>query len=494
MYNITYYHKLIINKEITIAQNERKSIHGQWSSKILFIFAATGSAVGLGNIWKFPWMAAENGGGAFVIVYLASVALIALPIMIAEILIGRRGKQNPVNSLRYLSKEASQVKVYEVDHDLNRTKQTKYQHHNQEDYTNWELIGWMGVISGIIILSFYSVIAGWTISYIFQSFSGSFNQVTVDGATNLFKKFTSDAEKQLAWHTIFMFLTCYIVSKGVRGGLEKAIKFLIPGLFMILLILTGYVTTLSGFTEGIRYLFLPDLNKITASVVWSAMGMAFFSLSIGMGALMIYGSYLSNKFSILEVTSIVAFADTFVAVLAGVIIFPIVFTYHLDPTTAGPGLIFQTLPIAFGSMPGGETFGALFFILLFFAAITSAISLIEPAVTLLIENFRYTRAEASLKIGFVTWLVGIGTIWSFNIWQDFTIFGMTFFNLLDVLTSKVLLPLGGFSMAIFVGYLVKRRTSISELKMSQSMYVIWRVLIRYIAPVAVMVIFTNGFM
>ena len=239
MYNITYYHKLIINKEITIAQNERKSIHGQWSSKVLFIFAATGSAVGLGNIWKFPWMAAENGGGAFVIVYLASVALIALPIMIAEILIGRRGKQNPVNSLRYLSKEASQVKVYEVDHDLNRTKQTKYQHHNQEDYTNWELIGWMGVISGIIILSFYSVIAGWTISYIFKSFSGLFNQVTIDGATSLFKKFTSDAERQLAWHTIFMFMTCYIVSKGVRGGLEKAIKFLIPGLFMILLILTG---------------------------------------------------------------------------------------------------------------------------------------------------------------------------------------------------------------------------------------------------------------
>ncbi|MEC7832599.1 MAG: hypothetical protein VX440_02375, partial [Pseudomonadota bacterium] len=201
MYNITYYHKLIINKGITIAQNERKSIHGQWSSKILFVFAATGSAVGLGNIWKFPWMAAESGGGAFVIVYLISVALIALPIMIAEVLIGRRGKQNPVNSLRYLSNEASQIEVFELDHDLNRIKQTKYQHSNQDDYTNWELIGWMGVFAGIIILSFYSVIAGWTISYIFKSFSGVFNQVTVDGATNLFKNFTNDPEKQLAWHT-----------------------------------------------------------------------------------------------------------------------------------------------------------------------------------------------------------------------------------------------------------------------------------------------------
>ena len=207
MYNITYYHKLIINKEIPIAKNERKSIHGQWSSKMLFIFAATGSAVGLGNIWKFPWMAAESGGGAFVIVYLISVALIALPIMIAEVFIGRRGKQNPVNSLRYLSNEASQVEVFELDHDLNRIKHTKYQHSNQDDYTNWELIGWMGVIAGIIILSFYSVIAGWTISYIFKSFSGLFNQVTIDGATSLFKNFTNDAEKQLAWHTIFMFLT-----------------------------------------------------------------------------------------------------------------------------------------------------------------------------------------------------------------------------------------------------------------------------------------------
>ena len=494
MYNITYYHKLIINKEIPIAKNERKSIHGQWSSKMLFIFAATGSAVGLGNIWKFPWMAAESGGGAFVIVYLISVALIALPIMIAEVFIGRRGKQNPVNSLRYLSNEASQVEVFELDHDLNRIKQTKYQHSNQDDYTNWELIGWMGVIAGIIILSFYSVIAGWTISYIFKSFSGLFNQVTVDGATSLFKSFTSDAEKQLAWHTIFMFLTCYIVSKGVRGGLEKAIKFLIPGLFILLIILAAYVTTLSGFSEGINYLFMPDINKVTASVIWSAMGMAFFSLSIGMGALMIYGSYLSNEFSILEVTSVVAFADTFVAIIAGMIIFPIVFTYNLDPTTAGPGLIFQTLPIAFGSMPGGDTFGTLFFILLFFAAITSAISLIEPAVTLFIENFRYTRAEAALKIGLVTWIFGIGTIWSFNYWQDITILGMNFFNLLDALTSKVLLPLGGFSMAIFVGYLVKKSTSHSELEMSPSIYSIWRVLIRYIAPIAVMVIFTNGFM
>jgi len=438
-------------------------------------------------------MTAENGGGAFVIIYLVSVFLLALPIMIAEVLIGRRGKQNPVNCLRYLSNEASQVKVYELDHELNRIKETKYQHSNQNDYTNWELIGWMGVISGILILSFYSVIAGWTLSYVFKSFSGLFDLVTIDSATSLFKEFTSDAEKQLAWHTIFMFLTCYIVSKGVRGGLERAVKFLIPGLFVILFVLAGYVTTLDGFREGIQYLFLPDFNKITPGVILSAMGMAFFSLSIGMGALMIYGSYLSDEFSILEVTSLVAFADTFVAILAGVIIFPIVFTYNLDPSSAGPGLIFQTLPIAFGAMPGGEVFGTLFFILLFFAAITSAISLIEPAITLLVENFSYSRTEAALKAGIVTWLFGIGTIWSFNYWEHFTFHGMTFFNVLDDLTSKVLLPLGGFSMAIFVGYLLKKSTSLSELKMNSSLYSTWRFLIRYVAPIAVMIIFMNGF-
>ncbi len=439
-------------------------------------------------------MTAENGGGAFVLIYLVSVLLLALPIMIAEVMIGRRGKQNPVNCLRFLSNEASQVKVYELDHELNRIKETNYRHSNQDDYSNWELIGWMGVISGILILSFYSVIAGWTLSYIFKSFSGLFGSVTVDGATSLFKDFTSDAEQQLAWHTIFMFITCYIVSKGVRGGLERAVKFFVPSLFVILFALLGYVTTLEGFDEGLRYLFLPDINKISASVILSAMGMAFFSLSIGMGALMIYGSYLSDKFSILEVTSVVAFADTFVAILAGIIIFPIVFTYNLDPSTAGPGLIFQTLPIAFGAMPGGETFGTLFFVLLFFAAITSAISLIEPAITLLVENFAYSRTEASLKAGFVTWVIGIGTIWSFNYWEHLTIYGMTFFDLLDGLTSKVLLPLGGFSMAIFVGYLLKRSISFSELKMPDFVYKIWRFLIRYLAPIAVMIIFTNGFM
>jgi NSS family neurotransmitter:Na+ symporter len=277
--------------EIDIKPNQRKSIHGQWSSKLVFIFAATGSAVGLGNIWKFPWMTSEYGGGAFVMIYILSVILIALPIMIAEVLIGRHGKQNPVASLRYLSNESSTFNITEVDPDLLRTKTKSQKYSNADDYTNWQLVGWCGMIAGIIILSYYTVIAGWTMSYIFKALSGSFAGINVEESKILFDNFISDPEKLLGWHTIFMLLTCYIVSKGVKGGLEKSVKILIPGLFILLIGLAFYTSTLSGFSDGLNYMFIPDLDKIDANVILGAMGMAFFSLSIGMGSLMIYGSY-----------------------------------------------------------------------------------------------------------------------------------------------------------------------------------------------------------
>ena len=236
-----------------------------------------------------------------------------------------------------------------------------------------------------------------------------------------------------------------------------------------------------------------DVSKIDASVILAAMGMAFFSLSIGMGSLMIYGSYLSDDSSIVNVTAVVAFADTFVAILAGVIIFPIVFTYNLDPSTAGPGLIFQTLPIAFGSMPGGNIVAILFFILLFFAAITSSISLIEPAISFLIEENSISRSDASIKIGFLTWFLGIGTILSFNYASEIQILGMNFFNLLDSFTSKIMLPLGGLLMAIFTGYIVKKKIILDELNISPNKFMLWRTLVRYVAPIAVTLIFVKGF-
>ena len=437
-------------------------------------------------------MTGENGGGAFVLIYIVSVLIIALPIMIAEVFIGRHGKQNPVASLKYVANESSSFNFIEVDRSLNRVRSKKQSYSNYDDYSNWQLVGWAGIIAGILILSFYSVIAGWTISYVFKAAMGVFNDISLEKSQSLFSDFIADPEKLLAWHTIFMILTCYIVAQGVKGGLEKAVKFFIPALSILLVCLAVYSMTLPGFYDGISYMFVPDITRIDAQVILSAMGMAFFSLSIGMGSLMIYGSYLSDESSITEVTTIVAFADTFVAILAGVIIFPMVFTYNLDPSNAGPGLIFQTLPIAFGSMPGGGIIATLFFILLFFAAITSSISLIEPAISYMVEKYSLTRAKATVRMGLITWILGLGTILSFNYFSEYTFFGMTFFNLIDNFTAKVMLPLGGLLMAIFVGFIVKRKIVQEELRLNAILFNTWRLIIRFIAPIAVTLIFING--
>jgi len=468
------------------------SIHGQWSSKIFFIFAATGSAVGLGNIWKFPYVTAESGGGAFVLIYIASVIFLALPIMCAEILIGKRGKQNPVNSLRTLSSEASYYYKKESDSLLNRTTTIKKQFENIDIFSNWELVGWMGILAGLFILSFYSVIAGWTISYIIESITGAFYLISAADASTKFISLISDPEKLVLWHTLFMILTCYIVSKGIKRGIENAIKFLIPGLFLILIALAIYTSHLSGFTQAMNYFFIADFDKVNSDVVLSAMGMAFFSLSIGMGSLMIYGSYLPDDTSIFQVSAAVAFFDTFVAILAGIIIFPIVFTYNLDPSVAGPGLIFETLPIAFGAMNYGTFIASAFFVLLFFAAITSSISLIEPAITFVVEKFSISRLYATNLLGLFTWLLGIFTVLSFNHLSDFKIFGMTIFDNLDYLTSKIMLPLGGLLMALFVGYVMNKLIVFNELKGSRILLNLWYMLLKILSPILIVIIFVEG--
>jgi NSS family neurotransmitter:Na+ symporter len=412
--------------------------------------------------------------------------------MAAEILIGKRGKQNPVNSLRTLSSEASYYFKKQSDELLNRTIKVKKRFEDNEIFSNWELVGWMGILAGILILSFYSVIAGWTISYIFKSLTGSFVLITAAGSSAKFESFISDPEKLILWHTIFMILTCFIVSKGIKSGIEKAIKFLIPGLFIILLGLAIYSSTLEGFSDAMNYFFIIDLDKINSSVVLSAMSMAFFSLSIGMGSLMVYGSYLPDDTSIFQVSSAVAFADTLVAILAGIIIFPIVFTYNLDPSSAGPGLIFQTLPIAFGAMDYGIFISTAFFILLFFAAITSSISLIEPAITFVVEKFSISRLYATNLLGSLTWVLGIFTVLSFNDLSTFTIFGMTIFDNLDYLTSKIMLPLGGLLMALFVGYVMNKAIVKNELNANQSIIDTWFMIIKVFSPILLIIIFIQG--
>ncbi|CAI8816198.1 sodium-dependent transporter [Methylocaldum szegediense] len=444
---------------------DQRSLHNQWSSRLAFILAASGSAIGLGNIWKFPYLAGENGGGAFVLVYLLCVAAVGVPIMIAETMLGRRGRQNPINTMLSLAQEAKANPA-------------------------WHYTGWLGVISGFLILSYYSVIAGWSMLYIFKMNSGLMHHISPESASRIFEELKYSPEIQFIWHTIFMAATMFIVSRGVSGGLERATRFMMPGLFVMLILLDGYALSSEGFSQGISFLFKPDFSRINGESVLVAMGQAFFSLGLGMGAIMIYGSYLPDHVSISKSTIFVASADTLVALLAGVAIFPIVFANHLEPTM-GPGLIFQTLPIAFGQMPGGSTFGALFFLLVFLAAITSAIALIEPAVAWLSENRAMPRETACLWSGVACWLSGLGTVFSFNVWSDVTWFGKNFFELVDFLTANIMLPVGGILVAFFAGWIMRRENSEEELEMG-SAYAYWRFAVRYVSPFAVALVLLSA--
>ncbi|MDT8405941.1 MAG: sodium-dependent transporter [Methylococcales bacterium] len=444
----------------------KKSIHGQWSSRWAFILAATGSAVGLGNIWKFPYITGENGGGAFVLIYLLCVLLIGLPIMMAEALLGRRGRQSPINTMADLADEAG------AD-------------------PKWHYVGWLGVIAGFLILSYYSVIAGWGLAYVLKALLGQFGGRDAAAIETLFADFTSDHLQVGFWHSVFIAMTLWVVAKGVAGGLEKAVRLLMPGLFVLLLLLVGYAMTSGGYQQGLTFLFSPDFSKITGASILTAMGHAFFTLSLGMGAIMVYGSYLPKDISIGRTSLLIAGADTAVALLAGIAIFPIVFANGLQPET-GPGLIFQTLPIAFGSMTGGWLFGVLFFVLLVFAAWSSAISLIEPLVAWLVENLRWSRLKACVAAGGTAWLVGLGTVFSFNLGEEVTLFGLNWFELMDYLTANLMLPIGGFCVAVFAGWIMHQQHSQDELALHPPVYYsLWQIAIRYIAPASVFVVFLH---
>jgi len=446
---------------------EQKSIHGLWRSRWLFILAATGSAVGLGNIWKFPYITGENGGGAFVLVYLACICVIGIPVMIAEVTLGRLGRQSPINTMHALVKDQGTAKF-------------------------WGGIGWMGAVSGFLILSFYSVIAGWSLAYIFRMAGGAFDGATAESVGTIFGDLLSNPEALLGWHTIFMVLTIGIVARGVNKGLERSISILMPMLFLILVILLGYSMSTEGFGAGFDFLFSFDFSKITAESIVVALGHAFFTLSLGMGAIMAYGAYMPKNSSIGKTVLTVAFLDTLIALVAGLVIFPIVFRNGLC-AGAGPGLLFQTLPLAFSQMPAGTVFGTMFFLLVAFAALSSAISLGEPVVAWAVESKGMSRVAAATWIGIVIWLLGVGTILSFNLWADFKIFGRTIFDNLDFLTANIMLPLGGLLIAVFVGWVMHKQDVEDELNMETTfMYNVWRFLVKFIAPVAVAIVLING--
>jgi NSS family neurotransmitter:Na+ symporter len=439
-----------------------------WSSGTTFILAAVGAAVGLGNIWKFPYVVGVSGGGAFVLVYILCVFLIAIPILIGEILIGRLGGKSPP------------VAMAEVAADSGRSRA-------------WSIVGWMGVITGYLIATFYTVIAGWTLAYIFKALTG-FSGAAAGDVAGQFDELLASPGTLMIWATIFMFFTLFIVARGLHGGIEKAVKFLMPSLFVMLLVMIGYAAIAGDFGAGLSFLFSADFSKIDAPAVLSAIGQAFFSIGVAMGLMMAYGSYVPKSVSLTKASVIIAVADTVVAILAGLMIFPIVFANGLDPAE-GPGLIFKTLPTAFADMPGGSIFGALFFLLLAFAAITSNISIIEPMIVAYgRDRWGWTRIKGCTVFGIIAWLIGMLSVFSFNIWSDVTPLGMfkvfegkTFFDLIDYFTANLLMPLGGILIALFVGWRLKKEHLESELSFSSPLVAqAWLILMRFVAPAAIL--------
>ena len=443
--------------------NTTTKVHAQWSSRMGFVLAATGSAVGLGNIWKFPYMVGESGGAAFVLVYLACIFLIGLPILVSEWLLGRRGQKNPVNTMRDLAEKNNANKA-------------------------WVLVGISGVLGAFLILSFYSVIGGWSLFYIKDAIVSNFAGQDADGISAIFGGLLASPATLIVWHSLFMLLTIGIVARGVTKGLEGATTILMPALAILLLVLVGYGATTSGFAQAVTFMFSPDWSQLTGSVILAALGHAFFTLSLGMGIMMAYGSYMGESMDLLKTARTVVIMDTVIALAAGMAIFPIVFAEGLD-LSSGPGLIFVTLPLAFGNITGGWFVGVAFFILLTFAAITSAISLLEPVVEFVEERTPLSRATSTLVSGAAAWALGLLALLSFNLLGDFLIFGLNIFDLLDQITSKFMLPLTGLGGILFVAWHLDKESVRQELNLDIYDFSLWNLITRFIAPVAVLVVF-----
>lgn len=463
--------ELTQNLSTDATEPQGRQANTMWSSRMAFILAASGSAVGLGNIWKFPYITGENGGGAFVLVYLLCISIVGIPIMIAEVMMGRAGGKSPINSLRDLAQRNGLS-------------------------TRWVGVAWLGVIASFLILSFYSVIGGWAISYVGHAASGSFAGADADAIGAMFGGLLGDAGTLMIWHSIFMVTVIMIVARGLKSGMEKAINLLMPLLFFLLLVMVGYAASTSAFDQGFSFLFSVDFSKLTTAGVLTALGHAFFTLSLGMAVMIAYGSYLPKNVSIAKTAVTVSIVDTLVALLAGLAIFPLVFANGLEPG-AGPGLIFQTLPLAFGKMSGGVLFGTLFFALLVVAAFTSAISLLEPVVEWLEEKKGINRFVATLIAGGTVWLLGIATVLSLNEWANFhplafipAFEGKTVFDILDYVTSNLMMPLAGLLTAVLVGWFMKREMVRQELAMdSEGAFNGLMFVLKFLTPAAVMVVF-----
>jgi NSS family neurotransmitter:Na+ symporter len=441
-----------------------------WGSRIGFILAAAGSAVGLGNIWKFPYVTGENGGGIFVLVYLACVLLVGLPIMIAEILIGRTTQSSPVGAFKSLAGTRSP----------------------------WVGMGWLGVVSAFILLSFYSVVAGWSLHYTWLSISGQLAGLGPENMAPVFGNLNRSVEANLFWHLIFMGLTIAVVFGGVSKGVERWSRILMPALLIMMLVLLGNSLTLDGFGKAVQFLFGFHQDKFTAAGALEALGHAFFSLSLGMGAMLTYGSYLRRRDDIVGASVTISALDTSIALVASLMLFPIIFSYGMEPA-AGPGLVFISVPIALSQMPGTTFLATVFFALLVFAALTSAISMLEVATSYLIDQRGWQRRRAAVAAGLTTALVGLPSALSggthlFGSGME-ALVGRNWFDSLDYLVTNWMLPLGGLGMALFTAWRMNQRLRREEFLLGSRLrgfYQSWLFLLKYPVPVAILLIFLNA--
>ncbi|MGA0394506.1 MAG: sodium-dependent transporter [Rhodospirillales bacterium] len=435
-----------------------------WGSRVGFILAAAGSAVGLGNIWKFPYLAGQHGGAAFLITYLALAFTIGISVMLCEFIIGRAARKDPIGAFAKLKGGL------------------------------WPIVGFMGIAAAFVILSFYSVVGGWTLAYILKMMTGVLVNGTSQELGKVFSNFIENPVRPIIFHAAFMTLTIAVVIGGIGRGIERWCKILLPALFVIILILLGRSLTLPGAMKGIEYFLQPDFSKMNAAAFNAALSQAFFSLSIGMGAMITYGSYLDRTMNLPTSTIWTTSLDTSIAFLAGLVILPAVFAFGFDPN-AGPGLTFITLPAVFANMPGGVVFAPLFFVLLAIAALTSAVSLLEVVVTYLVDEKGVSRKTAAWGSGAVMFLIGIPASLSLGVWKDYTIFGKGIFDFLDYLSSNLLLPLGGIFIALFVGWFFSEKALEEATAGGKHRFPVarfWMFICKFIAPLAIAWILISG--
>lgn len=436
----------------------------QFATRIGVIAASVGSAIGLGNIWRFPYEAGQHGGGAFLLIYILFVFAIGVPIICSEFLIGRSSHSNVLGAFQKLERKGSK----------------------------WHLISYVGILSSLMILSFYSVVAGWTLEYTIQSVAGGLKDSSPDYLANYFQEFTTQSNRSLMWTIVFLLLNYLIIRKGLKNGIERMSNIMTPLLFVILLVFCVNSLMMPGAADGLKFLFVPDFSKITPKVMLGALGQAFFSLSLGVSTLITYASYFKKDVPLVRSASIIAGLDTLFAIVAGLIIFPALFTYGIEPTE-GPKLVFEVLPYIFSQTPGGQIWAAAFFFLLFLASITSTISMSEISISFFCEEWKMTREKAAMLNTVIAIVFGSLCALSFGAAADWKIFGMTVFDLFNFTTANLLMPVCGIVFAIFAGWFMDKKLVRSQLTNDETLKVrTYKSIVfslRYIAPLAILSIF-----